>query len=140
MIPQSNPDASKPLSLVDKLQIAWANRSQIVEGFANYYFSHDKELIAEAQRRLQICQSNVCGYFDSDGTSGQVVVAGEPGCKICHCVAMVKVCNPSVACSLIMLDPPQEPLWGVIITHEQNEEIRMALEAKRAKQPDKDGD
>jgi hypothetical protein len=109
------------MTLREKLQKAWDNRSQIAEGIYNTYLSLDPEIKAEAARRLEICQANTCGLWDSTGTSPKLVIQGKPGCTGCGCEGTYKVNCMKCWCSL--KDIGQPPLWDAITTEEMDKEI-----------------
>ncbi len=109
------------MKLLETLKLAWENRSEIAEGFYNTYLSLDKEMKQEAQRRKEICESNVCGHYDKEGKAETSAIPGEPACNICHCNTLLMVHAMEKTCSLKMLE--QEPLWTAVTTNEMEKEV-----------------
>ena len=109
------------MNLRDTLKLAWENRTQIVDGFYNTYIVHKPEIDAEANRRLVICESNVCGYYDAEGKPETSSIPGKPACSICHCNIAMKVHCTYCYCALKDID--KEPLWDIMMTKEQDDII-----------------
>lgn len=121
------------MTLKEKLEKAWKNRAQIAEGFFNTVIGCNAELEQEAQRRLKICESNVCGYYDT-GQSDKLVMQGIPGCTACGCRADLKVHCFSCDCSLkTHVTPPQTPLWEALWDDEV--EKHLAEESYKQQKP-----
>jgi hypothetical protein len=56
----------------------------ILEGIKNNIFKkEDVEIIA--RERMEICRTNTCGFYDSQGISEKVIVKGVPSCAHCGC-------------------------------------------------------
>lgn len=109
------------MELLETLKLAWENKGDIAEGFYNTYISLDKEMKEEAQRRKEICEFNICGYYDKEGKPETSAIPGEPACSICHCNTKLMVHAMEKTCSLAKLD--KEPLWTAITTNEQEKEV-----------------
>ncbi len=94
--------------MFEKLNKIIKNRSQILEGFINTILKNeDYEKIAEA--RLDICKTNVCGYYDPEGKSEEAIIKGQPACAACGCNLEVKVRCMTCVCGLETLN--KIPLW-----------------------------
>lgn len=119
------------MTLKDKLETAWKNRSQIIDGLYHTFISCSPELEQEAQRRLSICKENTCGYWDESGQSDKLVIKGKSGCTACGCEGNYKVHCFSCDCSLKQLGLP--PLWEAVITEEQDKEIKQKQYEKQFK-------
>ena len=117
------------MNLKEKLKKAWENKTAIAEGFYNTYISHDKEIQEEADRRLAICESNVCGYWDSTGQSDKLVMKGSPGCTGCGCNGKMKV--NCMACYCYLKDIGETPLWDSLITEDMDKEINTVQYRKQ---------
>lgn len=111
------------MNLKEKFSKVWKNRKAIGQGVFNAYLSWNEDVKKEAQRRLEICQSNQCGYWDSTGQADELVMKGEPGCKACGCRGSLKVNCMTCNCSL--LDMGKEPLWKAVLDEEQDKEYRQ---------------
>lgn len=122
------------MKLREKLQKAWENRSQIAEGFYNAYVSSNEEIKAEKERRITICESNVCGHYDAKGETEKVVLKGQPACAACGCNIPAKPAVMWLHCSLKELG--QQPLWEAITTKEQDDEINKVQHQQQFKQPE----
>jgi len=109
------------ISLKEKLQKIWENKRGIAEGLYNTFLSHDPEIKAELARRVTICESNVCGYYDAKGETEKVVVRGKPACALCGCNIQTKAAVMWLDCTL--KEHGQTPLWEALITEEQDKEI-----------------
>jgi len=109
------------MSLTEKLQTLWKNKSQIAEGFYNTYVSMSSEIEAEGNRRLEICRSNVCGLYDKDGSSEKAFKKGEESCGGCGCLINIK--KNCMSCSCYLKDIGQTPLWEAVMTEEQQKEV-----------------
>lgn len=129
--------SSKLQQLRENLQKAWENKGQIAEGFWNAYISQDKEIKEEIQRRLEICQTNECGYYDPKGEGEKIVMKGHPGCNACGCTLPAKAACMSCSCGLTAIGLP--PKWEPFMTEEQEKEIqtinyRKQFEHRKKKQ------
>jgi hypothetical protein len=109
------------MTWADKLAKAWQNRNQIAEGFYNLYISHRESIKEEAARRLSICESNQCGYWDATGTHENLFVKGEPGCTGCGCNGKLK--TACMSCHCYLRDIGKMPLWDAVMTPEQERDI-----------------
>lgn len=109
------------MKLIETLKLAWENRNEIAEGFYNTYLSLDKEMEQEAQRRIQICESNTCGYYDKEGKPETSAIPGEPACSICHCNINLMCHSMMKTCSLEKIG--QTPLWEAVTTEEQEKHV-----------------
>ena len=110
------------MTLKEKIQKVWENRVQIADGLYHTWISCTEEQEQEAQRRLEICKQDKCGYYDATGTHQSLVMKGKPGCTACGCTIDYKVHCFSCDCSLKQKD--LTPLWEAIITEEQDNKIR----------------
>lgn len=117
------------MTIREKLQKAWENRNQIVEGFYNAYISGNKEIQAEIQRRVTICRTNVCGHHDPEGKGDNVILKGEPACGICGCHDLAKAGCMSCVCTL--QDIGEKPLWEPLLSQEQEDELSAIAAEKR---------
>lgn len=109
------------MTLKEKLQLAWDNRSQIAEGFYHTYISSTPEIKAEAERRLNLCKENTCGFWDKTGTNPRLVIKGKGGCILCRCNGEMKTACMQCHCSL--KDINEEPRWDSITTEEQEKHV-----------------
>lgn len=115
------------MSLKDKLQKAWANRSQIAEGFYNAYISSDQEIKEEAQRRWEECKK--CEYYDPEGKGEIIVVRNEPGCLLCGCNTKMMVHSMSKQCSIVRLGLKSR--WDALIPPEAEQEVNQQIYNKQ---------
>lgn len=97
----------------ENLLKVWKNRGQILEGIVNKVFKqeHIEEIAAE---RFAICEANLCGLFDADGSSPAAVVKGEPSCAGCGCALKFK--TRCMSCHCHLQDIGQHPLWAAVIS------------------------
>lgn len=116
------------MTLKEKIQKAWENRSQIAEGLYNTYINNTKEIYDIGEQRLAICRSNVCGLYDKDGSSEKAVLKGAESCGGCGCVLNLK--KNCLHCQCYLGDINKEtgesygiPLWTAHMTEEQEQEI-----------------
>ena len=91
-----------------KIQEIWKNKVLIIQGIWNYFFGSRKTKEV-AKNRLQICQSNKCGFYDATGQSEKAFIKGEPACEVCGCHLSFLVASMESKCSLQELN--QDPLW-----------------------------
>lgn len=97
----------------------WENRKQIMEGLKNTMFKNDEvEIIAE--KRLAICRSNECGFYDEHGTSEAVVVKGSESCGNCGCNLKLKTRCLSCACPINK--------WLAVISEAENDLLNEETE------------
>lgn len=110
---------------------AWKNKGQILEGIVNKVFKNDdiEEIAAE---RLAICQSNLCGYYDPDGSSERAVMKGSPSCAGCGCALSLKTRCLSCVCHLH--DEQQHPLWTAVLSQAEETLLRERLTPNDAAQ------
>lgn len=102
----------------------WNNKSKILEGMKNTLFR--TRIVEEtAAERLAICQSNVCGHYDQEGTSEKVILKGQPACSICGCTLSVKTRCMSCSCALDELSIT--PLWEAKLTQEEEDSLNSEL-------------
>lgn len=111
------------MELREKIQRVWKNRAQIGQGLFNMYLSMREDVKQEAARRLEICQSNKCGYWDPTGQSDKLVYKGEPGCMGCGCRGTIKA--NCMECNCYLKDIGETPLWEAIMDSEQEKEYRQ---------------
>lgn len=106
----------KEKNMLDKLKKIIENKSQILEGIKNTVFKKEHvEIVAQA--RMDICKTNVCGYYDPEGKSKAAVIPGQPSCGACGCSLELKTRCMSCKCGLETLN--KIPLW-VQITEEDD--------------------
>lgn len=120
------------MKLKEKIQKAWENKGTIIEGFYNAYIASNKEIKEEAIRRLEICRTNNCGFYNPKGLNNEYMKAVFPGkesCGGCGCDAYAKCHAMSAHCFL--KDIGKEPLWDSIMTHEQENEINKIAYQKQ---------
>lgn len=102
----------------------WKAKGQIMEGVVNSIFK--KEDVEEiAAERLVICRSNVCGFYDPDGSSEKAYYLGEESCGACGCKLDWKVRSLSSSCGLI--EAGLEPLWTAIITEDEETKLKEKI-------------
>lgn len=117
------------MNLKEKIQKIWENKEKIAEGLFNEWLSSSKEVKEEIDRRVAICQSNECGHYDAEGIGDNVVVQGKPACGVCGCNIPTKPACMSCTCSLV--DIGKNPLWGAIMTQEQEDMITAQMQENR---------
>jgi hypothetical protein len=91
----------------------WKNKGQILEGVVNKVFKKD-HIEEIASERFAICESNICGMFDADGSSERAVAKGKPSCAGCGCALEFK--TRCLSCHCHLKDVGQHPLWVDVIT------------------------
>lgn len=117
------------MNLKEILSTAWKNRSQIAEGFYNTYINNTDQIKAEGEKRLGICRSNQCGFYDATGTSEKAVMKGSESCGSCGCVLSLK--TACLSCSCALKDIEQPPLWDSILTPDQEKELNETIYHKQ---------
>lgn len=117
------------MTLKEKFQKAWENRSEIAGALYNTYISSDAEIKEESARRRSICESNVCGYYDTEGKPENSVIPGKPSCSICMCNIVVKSNCRNCWCAL--KDINQSPLWEEMTTADQEKELNETIYYKQ---------
>lgn len=110
-----------------KLWKVWKNKNKIIEGVWNSWFPNQFVEKIAAERKA-ICESNVCGYFDKDGTSEEVYVKGSSGCKACGCNTKWSTNSLSKVCGLV--DIGKNPLWGAVMTEQEESLFRQKTKLK----------
>jgi len=113
--------------MVERIKIVWKNRYKIIEGIYRTYFPN-KFVAAVAESRLNICESNACGYFDLVGRSEKCLIKGRSCCSGCGCNTDYKVHSLSSYCAL--KDMGKVPLWDSIMTQEQEDEFKKKHDLK----------
>jgi hypothetical protein len=113
------------MTLKEIFQLAWQNGNKIAEGTINYFLPYNAEIKKEAERRLSICRTNICGYYDKDGKPGNAVIVGKPSCSICMCNDNIK--TNCMSCNCALEDIGSTPLWTAIMNEKQEEEINSKL-------------
>lgn len=91
------------MNLKEKIQLAWKNKGQIVEGFYNAYVGASPEVKDEALKRLELCRSNKCGFHNPKGENNETMKAVFPGkesCGGCGCDLYAKCHAMSARCYL----------------------------------------
>lgn len=102
----------------------WKNKNQILEGVVNKLFTND-HIEEIANERLAICQSNICGYYDADGSSERAVVKGKASCAGCGCALEFK--TRCLSCHCHLQDEQQHPLWVAEISPAEETILRERL-------------
>ncbi len=110
------------MTLSEKIQKVWENRTQIAEGWYNQFLSNDPMIKEEIDKRLWICRSNICGHYDSEGKPENAVMPGSPSCAICKCNIGMKTACMSCHCALQEIG--QKALWGAVMTADQENAAR----------------
>ena len=96
----------------------WKKRGKILEGVRNAIFKReDVEVIAE--KRLGICRTNKCGYYDRLGESAAAVVKGVESCGSCGCKLSWK--------SRALSDECPEGYWERVLTETEEGFLREGL-------------
>ena len=95
-------------------QDLWKRRKQIIEGYFNKYLNFkEKQSIKEiSYGRLLKCRSNVCGFYDKDGSSELAYMSGVESCGGCGCGLSEKTSCLSCECYLAEIN--KVPLWAAI--------------------------
>ena len=88
---------------MNKLQEIWKKKSLIVDGIYNHFFG-SKKAKEQAKKRLKICQSNKCGFYDKEGNSEKAFIKGEPACGVCGCNIAFLTASLDSKCSLQELE------------------------------------
>lgn len=95
----------------------WKEKDQIFDGIRNSVFK--KEHIEEvSEARLTICKSNVCGQYDTVGTSC-AVKGTQPCCAACGCSMKLKSRSLASKCP--------KGYWGPEVTPEEEFHIRANM-------------
>lgn len=102
--------------MVEKLKKIWKNKFKIIEGVWNSWFpsAYVKNV---AGRRLKICKTNLCGFYEPVGASESCVVKGKGCCGGCGCNITYKTSSLSSYCYL--KDMNIDPLWDVEMTESE---------------------
>ena len=89
----------------------WKNKDKILEGIKNKYLKKkDKDKLKSiAEKRISICRTNQCGFYDKDGSSKKAVIKGLEACSGCGCNLEIKGYSLSSHCYL--KDIGEKPLW-----------------------------
>lgn len=110
-----------------KIKIAWKNRKKIIEGIWNNYFPNAYvERVAE--KRLKICRSNMCGYYDKWGESEAAFIKGFEACASCGCKLSYATRSLSKECGISEKGLP--PLWGSEMNEQEEDEFRNKVGLK----------
>lgn len=120
------------MNLREKFQKVWENRNQIAEGLYNAYISNSEEIKAEVNRRMEICKSNQCGYWDPEGKGDKIVLKGQPGCNACGCTAPAKQACMSCNCGLEALQVQKLKEIGGVPDNLSMTEYRTLAQQKKA--------
>lgn len=102
------------------LKTIWKHRKQILEGTLNSIFTKDT-VEQVANWRTEICETNICGYYDSEGISPKVVLKGSPACSICGCSIHLLTRSMSSKCSLHEID--LSPLWDQELSEDEENNL-----------------
>lgn len=97
----------------ENLLKVWKNKGQILEGIVNKIFKQD-HIEEIAKERMDICKSNICGLYDSDGSSERAIVKGQPACAGCGCSLDFK--TRCLSCHCHLQDIGDHPLWGAVLS------------------------
>ena len=108
----------------------WKSKGQILEGIVNRIFKqeHIEEIASE---RFAICESNLCGMFDPDGSSERAVMKGEPSCSGCGCALKLK--TRCMSCHCHLQDIGQHPLWVSVISPAEEQLMMERMNQDEAK-------
>ena len=92
----------------------WKRKAQILEGYFNRHLNFWKkdDIESISQKRLAICRSNKCGFYDPDGSSEAAFLKGKESCGGCGCVLVEKTSCMSCSCYLEELN--EKPLWKAV--------------------------
>jgi hypothetical protein len=91
----------------------WKSKGQILEGIVNSVFKQE-DIEEIAQERMAICESNICGLFDADGSSEKAAVKGSAACAGCGCKLEWK--TRAMASYCYLKDMGDHPLWEAILS------------------------
>lgn len=112
---------------MNRLKTIWKNKFKILEGIWNNWFPNNYvEKVAE--RRLKICRSNLCGYYDEYGTFEAAFVKNSESCGSCGCKLSYAVRSLSKECGLTEKGLP--PLWDAEMTEKEEEIFRNKTKIK----------
>lgn len=111
----------------------WKNKNQILEGIVNKVFTQD-HIEEIANERLAICESNLCGLYDKDGSSERAVVKGKASCAGCGCALEFK--TRCLSCHCHLKDEGQHPLWIGEVSPIEEQILLERLNAPHAAQED----
>jgi hypothetical protein len=103
----------------------WKSKNQILEGIVNKVFKQD-HIEEIAKERLALCQSNVCGMYDADGSSERAVQKGQPACAGCGCNLDYK--TRCMSCHCHLQDIGEHPLWVAVISPAEEQLLRERLD------------
>ena len=106
----------------EKIKKLYKDRHKIVEGISNLVFLK-KEVNRIAAQRDSICQSNVCGQYDKDGSSEKAFIKGSAACAICGCNIRLLTHSLHSECSLHEIG--QEPLWKMVLTEDEEDSLNI---------------
>lgn len=102
----------------------WKSKGQILEGVVNKVFAN-KDIEEIAKERQAICATNLCGYYDPDGSSERAAIKGEPACAGCGCSLNLKpFC---LSCHCYLKDIGQHPLWEAVVSPVEETIIKERL-------------
>lgn len=107
--------------MAEKLKTIWKNKKKIFDGVWNTWFP-TKYVERIAERRLAICRSNVCGYYDPIGSDIKCIKPGSGCCSGCGCNDRYKVHSLSSYCYL--KDLSLTPLWDTEMTEKEEKMFR----------------
>jgi hypothetical protein len=102
----------------------WKSKGQILEGVVNKIFKQD-DIEEISKERMAACATNLCGYYDADGSSEQAVVKGKPACSGCGCSLELK--TRCLSCHCYLKDVNQHPLWEAVVSPVEETIIRERL-------------
>lgn len=89
----------------------WKRKKEIIEGFYNRYLNISKRIQISniSTKRLLICRSNLCGYYDPYGTSEMAYIYGAETCGGCGCGLEEK--TSCLSCSCFLAEIGKNPMW-----------------------------
>lgn len=117
----------------ENLLKVWKSKGQILEGIVNKVFKQD-HIEEIALERLSICESNLCGMYDPDGSSERAAVKGQASCAGCGCVLEFK--TRCLSCHCYLKDINQHPLWEAVVSPAEETLLRERMNQVDGSQED----
>lgn len=105
----------------------WKNKFKIIEGFWNKTFPN-KYVKRIADKRRNLCTSNICGFYDELGEKPNVYLKGKPACSGCGCEREAKIHSLSSWCYL--KDLGLTPLWDAEMSQKEEDNFRSKIDIK----------
>lgn len=110
-----------------KLKAFWKNKWKIIDGIWNTWFPN-AYIDSIADKRMKICESNICGYYDKEGRGDNCFVQGSECCLACGCKLKWKQKNLASTCGLETIG--KKPLWFSVMTEQEEQEFRNKVNIK----------